>query len=54
VIYSFKGVSSGDGSDPEAALILDHKGNLYGTTKTGGVVSSNCDAGCGTVFEISK
>jgi uncharacterized repeat protein (TIGR03803 family) len=54
VIYSFDGVNGGDGSDPEGALIADQESNLYGTTKTGGVMTSNCDTGCGTVFEISK
>jgi len=54
VLYSFDGATNGDGSNPEGALILDDKGNLYGTTKAGGVVSSDCDTGCGTVFEISR
>jgi uncharacterized repeat protein (TIGR03803 family) len=54
VIYSFNGAGVGDGSEPEGALILDQGGSLYGTTKAGGIVTSDCDTGCGTVFEISK
>ncbi|HVI10593.1 MAG TPA: choice-of-anchor tandem repeat GloVer-containing protein [Candidatus Binatia bacterium] len=43
VLYNFDGLS--DGSDPEAGLISDTQGNLYGTTVFGG-------AGNGTVFEL--
>lgn len=40
-----------DGVFPEAALILDSSGNLYGTTYLGG--SHECfDNGCGTVFKL--
>ena len=45
VLYSFAGGSS-DGSFPQAGLVMDAKGNLYGTTSTGGA------AGKGTVFEL--
>jgi|HubBroStandDraft_1064217.scaffolds.fasta_scaffold00008_102 hypothetical protein len=57
VIYSFEGGS--DGSSPLGALIVDGKGNLYGTTAFGGG-STNCTTGiqgyypgCGTVFRLS-
>ncbi|HEX4159622.1 MAG TPA: choice-of-anchor tandem repeat GloVer-containing protein [Rhizomicrobium sp.] len=50
VLYSFQGGS--DGATPFTGLIMDAKGNLYGTTYTGG--SSNCNgSGCGTVFELA-
>ena len=43
VLYSFKG--GADGADPEAGLVFDKAGNLYGTTVSGG-------AGFGVVFRI--
>jgi len=46
VLYSFTGKA--DGANPEAALIMDGSGNLYGTTAAGG---SN---GNGTVFKLDK
>ena len=49
VLYSFQG-APGDGAYPEAALILDDQGALYGTTQNGG--SLNCPFGCGTVFVL--
>jgi uncharacterized repeat protein (TIGR03803 family) len=50
ILHSFGG--SGDGSLPNAPLILDADGNLYGTTSGGGI--TNCEPrGCGTVFELS-
>lgn len=51
VLHSF-GTGNSDGWGPEAGLIFDQSGNLYGTTEVGG--SENCNyAGCGTVFELS-
>ena len=47
VLYSFRGTSVGDGSGPQGALLLDKKGNLYGTTASGGAY------GYGTVFELT-
>ena len=38
--------SGSDGSSPEASLIMDESGDLYGTTYGGGV------NGGGTVFEL--
>lgn len=48
VLYSFKGVP--DGEYPCAGLVLDAKGNLYGTTQLGGPASQNN----GTVFKLDK
>ncbi len=44
VLYSFNG--SPDGENPEAGLVLDQSGNLYGTTSLGGA------DGQGTVFKV--
>jgi uncharacterized repeat protein (TIGR03803 family) len=49
VLYSFSGGT--DGADPEASVIFDADGNLYGTTTNGG--NSNCAFGCGVVFELT-
>ena len=50
ILHSFAGGSDGEG--PEAGLLLDAGGNLYGTTYQGG--STACDgAGCGTIFKIA-
>ena len=46
VIYDF-GASTSDGALPIANMILDSKGNLYGTTLAGG------SYGLGTAFELS-
>ena len=45
ILLNFAG--SSDGQNPRGALILDGKGNLYGTTQTGG------PGGAGTVFELT-
>jgi uncharacterized repeat protein (TIGR03803 family) len=49
VLYSFTG--GADGGNPEAGVIRDSAGNLYGTTPFGGV-SGVCYAGCGVVFKL--
>jgi len=50
VLYNFGGGS--DGAQPNAGLIADSAGNLYGTTSAGG--GTGCGGfGCGTVFELS-
>ena len=52
VIYNFQGGS--DGQYPNAGLIWDSAGNLYGTTVLGGTQSVNCPGGsCGTVFKLA-
>jgi uncharacterized repeat protein (TIGR03803 family) len=50
LLYSFTGGL--DGANPDAALVRDAAGNLYGTT-VGGGVSSACPDGCGTAFKLS-
>ena len=50
VLHSFG--KDKDGVSPEASLIFDTDGNLYGTTRYGGTYDS-CDSGCGTVFELT-
>jgi len=50
VLHSFQGGS--DGGDPEAGVVMDRSGNLYGTTYDGG--SAHCHReGCGTVFKLA-
>jgi uncharacterized repeat protein (TIGR03803 family) len=50
--YSFTG--SPDGARPNGGLVFDTNGNLYGTTPFGGYANeTNCQAGCGTVFEFN-
>ncbi|HLY05862.1 MAG TPA: choice-of-anchor tandem repeat GloVer-containing protein [Rhizomicrobium sp.] len=48
VLHAFTGGS--DGGYPQASLILDKAGNLYGTTVSGG---RGCSDGCGTIFRIA-
>ena len=45
VLYNFG--NSGDGQNPNAGLVFDSSGNLYGTTVNGGIY------GGGTAFELS-
>lgn len=59
VVYTFQG--STDGSAPQAGLIADKYGNLYGTAQFGGSTAATCEnrfhdfpGGCGTVFELVK
>lgn len=47
ILHSFN--FSSDGGNPVGGLLMDSKGNLYGTASDGG--GSNC--GCGTVFKVT-
>jgi hypothetical protein len=49
------GLNPTGGYHPAAELVVDAKGNLYGTTRAGGNVKA-CPGfnGCGSVFEISQ
>jgi uncharacterized repeat protein (TIGR03803 family) len=48
VLHSFKFFSVTDGVQPDAGLIFDAAGNLYGTTTSGGAYNN------GTVFELTR
>jgi uncharacterized repeat protein (TIGR03803 family) len=56
VLYSFcaQGYPCDDGQNPYAGVVLDQKGNIYGTTYYGGP-NDECEGyqGCGVVFELS-
>jgi uncharacterized repeat protein (TIGR03803 family) len=52
VLHNFIGVN-GDGAYPEAGLVFDNLGNLYGTTTVGGINGGGCNGvGCGTAFQL--
>lgn len=49
LLYTFTGP---DGSTPEATLVRDSAGDLYGTTDVGGTSTGCRGSGCGTVFKL--
>jgi uncharacterized repeat protein (TIGR03803 family) len=52
ILYAFAGFA--DGADPEAEVVFDKRGNLYGTTNYGGSGGPNCfGQECGTVFQLT-
>lgn len=53
VLYSDKNNLT-DPRFPEASLITDSAGNLYGTSFSGGSDHSQCNEGCGTVFKVTQ
>lgn len=50
VLYAFTG--GADGGLPNATLIQDAAGNLYGTTAEGGITSCFVGLGCGVIFKV--
>lgn len=56
VLYSFcSAPNCADGAAPQAGLIEDAAGNLYGTTMSGGAnANPDCSKGCGTVFKVDN
>lgn len=50
VLYNFSGEA--DGGYPQAGLVRDYSGNLYGTALTGGDTNCNSPSGCGVVFKL--
>lgn len=49
-LYSFAGAP--DGENPNGDLIVDDMGVYYGTTVLGGIITSDCPSGCGTVYKV--
>lgn len=51
-VYSFPGAANGN--YPQAGVILDLSGSLYGTTYNGGNSTSNCllHYGCGVIYKL--
>jgi uncharacterized repeat protein (TIGR03803 family) len=53
VLHIFAGGANKDGGRPQADLIMDNAGNIYGTTHIGGG-KGDCNADtCGTVFKFA-
>ncbi len=53
IVYGFYGSDYNDGKTPEAGLIRDRQGALYGTTILGGGGLGCEHQGCGTVFKLA-
>lgn len=52
VLHNFPSTKQ-DGDDPQAAVVFDAVGNIYGTTTYGGPGACAITIGCGTVFELT-
>ena len=52
VLYAFSGGADGGQLGFNGRLLIDAKGNLYGTTGAGGDLNCNAPLGCGTVFKV--
>ena len=53
VLHTFTG-SPGDGAHPFDGVIIDQRGDLYGTAYGGGINANGCYNGCGTMFKLAK
>jgi uncharacterized repeat protein (TIGR03803 family) len=51
VLHRFTG--GADGAYPEAGLVRDAAGGLYGTTYAGGDLACGGSGGCGVVFKLT-
>ena len=50
VLYNFSG--GADGAEPYKGVMLDARGNLYGTAVTGG--GGGCEGGCGVAYKLTN
>ena len=50
-LHNFTG--GADGTGPDAGVIQDPAGDLYGATDVGGNLNCNASSGCGVVFELN-
>jgi hypothetical protein len=59
VLHRFEASFLADGNAPEAGLLMDSAGNLYGATEGGGNSQAAADGqmclflGCGTIFKLA-
>ena len=52
VLHAFAGSIADDGDSPNGVAVDASSGAVYGTTSSGGIATSACSNGCGTVFKI--
>lgn len=52
VLHAFPDAPS-DGANPYGSVVFDRKGNLYGTTNSGGRICGDYGSSCGTVFKLA-
>jgi uncharacterized repeat protein (TIGR03803 family) len=53
-LHKFYSGANSDGVNPNAGLVLDAAGNLYGTTNSGGRSKGCNGSGCGVVFTLKS